>query len=98
MTWPAGSPHLSSLEVVGDKLDRRVKEKQHTDALHLWEPLGKSCEDMSGDSLHRLVSPVPHVCETVIKANGGYFENSKIFRQFSVFLKDNLAFLMFYTF
>ena len=35
MTWPSQSPALDSIEIVWDELDRRVKEKQPTSALHM---------------------------------------------------------------
>ena len=79
MTWPAQSPDLNPIELVWDKLDKRVKAKLPTSALHLWELLQKSWEDMSGDFLLKLVNQMPRVCEAVIKAKGGYFEESKIY-------------------
>ncbi|MBN3271675.1 UN93A protein, partial [Polyodon spathula] len=40
--------NLNLIELVWDELDRRVKAKLPTSALHLWELLQKSWEDMSG--------------------------------------------------
>uniref|UniRef100_A0AAZ3S1A8 Tc1-like transposase DDE domain-containing protein n=1 Tax=Oncorhynchus tshawytscha TaxID=74940 RepID=A0AAZ3S1A8_ONCTS len=37
MTWPPQSPDLNPIEMDGDELDRRVKEKQPTSAQHMWE-------------------------------------------------------------
>ena len=37
MTWPPQSPDLNPIEMVWDKLDRRVKEKLPTSAQHMWE-------------------------------------------------------------
>ncbi|MBN3288591.1 TCB1 transposase, partial [Polyodon spathula] len=71
MTWPAQSPDLNPIELVREELDRRVKAKLPTSALHLWELLQKSWEDMSGDFLLKLVNRMPRVCEAVIKAKGG---------------------------
>ena len=39
MTWHPQSPDLKPIEMVLDKLDRRVKEKQPTSAQHMWELL-----------------------------------------------------------
>ena len=39
MEWPAQSPDLNPIELVWDKLDRRVKARQPASATHLWEPL-----------------------------------------------------------
>jgi hypothetical protein len=37
--WPPQSTDLNPIEMVWDELDRRVKEKQPTSALHMWELL-----------------------------------------------------------
>ena len=37
MTWPPQSPELNPIEMVGEELNRRVKEKQPTSAQHMWE-------------------------------------------------------------
>jgi hypothetical protein len=42
MTWPQ-SHDLNPIEMVWDELDRRVKEKQPTSALHMWELLQDCC-------------------------------------------------------
>ena len=38
-TWPPQSTALNPTEMVWDELDRRVKEKQPTNAQHMWELL-----------------------------------------------------------
>nr|XP_046223628.1 LOW QUALITY PROTEIN: ubiquitin conjugation factor E4 B-like [Oncorhynchus gorbuscha] len=37
MTWTPQSPNLNPIEMVWDKLDRRVKENRRTSAPHVWE-------------------------------------------------------------
>ena len=73
MTCPPQSPDLNPIEMVLDELDRRVKEKQPTSAQHMWELLqdGKTF-------LMKLVERMPRVFKAVIKAKGGYFEESQI--------------------
>jgi transposase len=39
MTWSLHSPDLNPIEMVWDELDRRVKEKQPTNAQDMWELL-----------------------------------------------------------
>ncbi|KAF7664628.1 hypothetical protein LDENG_00171500 [Lucifuga dentata] len=60
------------------QLDRRVKAKQPTSAQHLWELLQDCWKTIPGDYLMRLIERMPRVCKAVIKAKGGYFEESKI--------------------
>ncbi|CDR00438.1 unnamed protein product [Oncorhynchus mykiss] len=73
MTWPPQSPDLNPIEMVWDELDRRVKEKQPTNAQHMWELL----QDCWKTFQVKLVERIPRVCKSVIKAKGGYFENLK---------------------
>ena len=79
MSWPPQSPDLNPVEIVWDELDRRVKEKQPTSAQHMWELLQDCWKTIPGDDLMKLVEILPIVWKAVIKANTGYFEESKIF-------------------
>ena len=74
MTWPPQSPDLNPIEMVWGELDRRVKAKGPTSAKHLWELLQDCWKTISGDYLLKLIKRMPRVCEAVIKAKGGYFE------------------------
>ena len=78
MTWPPQSPDLNPMEMVWDEMDRRVKAKGPTSAQHLWELLQDCWKTISGDDLMKLIERMPRVCKAVIKAKGGYFEESKI--------------------
>ena len=79
MTWPPQSPELNPIiEMVWDELDHRVKERQPTSAQHMWEILQDCWKSIPGDYLMKLVERMPRVCEAVIKAKSGYFEESKI--------------------
>ena len=76
MTWPPQSPDCHPnhpIEMVWDELDHRLKGKQPTSARHMWtsfKTFGKAFQV-------KLVERIPRVCKTGIKANGGYFEESK---------------------
>jgi transposase len=83
MTWPPQSPDLNPIETVWDELDRRVKENQPTSAQHMWEHFQDCCKAFQ----LMLVERTPRVCKAVIKAKGGYFEESKIYLDlFNTFL------------
>uniref|UniRef100_A0AAZ3QFI7 Uncharacterized protein n=1 Tax=Oncorhynchus tshawytscha TaxID=74940 RepID=A0AAZ3QFI7_ONCTS len=64
ITWPPQSPNLNPIEMVWVELDGRVKEKQSTRAQHMWELLQDCWKRVPG--------------KAVIKAKGGFFEESKI--------------------
>jgi hypothetical protein len=74
MTWPPQSPDLNSIGMVWDEVDRRVKEKQPTSTQHMWEVL----QDCWKAFQVKLVEKMPGVCKAVVKAKGGYFEESQI--------------------
>ena len=78
LTWPPQSPDLNPIELVWDELDRTVKERQPASGQHMWEHLQDSWKSIPGDYLMKLVERMPRVCKAVIKAKGGYFEESKI--------------------
>ena len=78
MTRPQQSPDLNPFEMVWDEMDRRVKTKGPTSAQHLWEFLQDCWETISSDDLMKLNERIPSVCKAVVKAKGGYFEESKI--------------------
>ncbi|XP_073531794.1 mRNA-capping enzyme isoform X3 [Phyllobates terribilis] len=78
LTWPPQSPYLNPIEMVWCELDRRVKAKGPTSAKHLWELLQDCWKTISGDYLLKLIKKMPRVCKAVIKAKGGYFEETRI--------------------
>jgi hypothetical protein len=72
MTWPPQSPNLNPIEMVWNKLDHRVKEKQLSICGNSLKTVGKAF-------LLKLVERMPRVCKAVIKAKGGYFEEYHIY-------------------
>jgi transposase len=54
MTWPPQSPDLNPIEMVRDELDRRVKEKQPTRALHMWELLQDCKKNIPSELVERM--------------------------------------------
>jgi hypothetical protein len=50
ITWPPKSPDLNPIEIVWDELDRRVKDKQQTNAQHMWELLQDCWQSIPGEA------------------------------------------------
>lgn len=78
MTWPAQSPDLNPIELLWDELDRRVRSKQPTNLRQLWEFLQQEWSEIPASYLENLVARMPKLCQAVIKAKGGYFEETRI--------------------
>ena len=80
MTWPPESPDLNPIEMVWDELDHRVEKKQLSICGNSFKTVGNAFQA-------NLVERMPRLCIAVIKAKGGYFEESKIyFDLFNTFL------------
>ena len=78
MVWPPQSPDLNPIELLWDELDRRFREMRPTNQRELWDCLQKAWKSIPSTSLMKLVCRMPRVCAAVIKARGGYFEESKL--------------------
>jgi hypothetical protein len=72
MTWPPQSPDLNSIEMVWDKLDCRVKKSSQ----QVLSMCGNSFKTVGNE--FQVQERMPRVCKAVIKANGGYLQESKI--------------------
>uniref|UniRef100_A0AAZ3NXJ9 Tc1-like transposase DDE domain-containing protein n=1 Tax=Oncorhynchus tshawytscha TaxID=74940 RepID=A0AAZ3NXJ9_ONCTS len=74
MTWPPQSPALNPTEKVWDELDCRVKRSRK----QVLSICGNSFKIVGKAFQVTLVERMPRVCKAVIKAKGGYFEESQI--------------------
>ena len=72
------SVDLNFIELVWDELDQKVKAKQPRSMVHHWELLQESWEELSYLNLQSLVERMPRICEAVIVAKGGHFDDSKV--------------------
>jgi hypothetical protein len=73
MTWTPQSPDLNPFEMVWDLLNSRVKSSQQVLSI-----CGYSFKTVGKPFLMKLVERLSSVCEVVIKAKDGYFEESLI--------------------
>ena len=74
MTWPSQLPDFNPIEMVRNELNRRVKEKQP----QVLSICGNSFKTVGKAFQVKLVERMPRVCKAVIKAKGGYFDESQI--------------------
>lgn len=78
MEWPAQSPDLNPIELLWEQLDRMVRKKCPSSQSNLWEGLLEAWGEISPDYLNKLTARMPKVCNAVIAANGGFFDESKV--------------------
>lgn len=78
MIWPPQSPDLSPIELAWDELDRKVRQKRPSNEKDLFKFLKEAWEDISGSYWRKLLQRLPRVCAAVIKAKGGYFNESRV--------------------
>ena len=78
MTWPPQSPDLNPIEMAWGELDRRK---------HVLSICGNAFKTVGKVFQVKLVERMPSLCKAVIKATGGYFEESEIYLDlFNTFL------------
>ena len=65
---------LNPIELVWDGLDQNVRAS----AAQLWQILQESWAELSSVYLESLVERRPRICEEVIAAKGGHFDESKV--------------------
>lgn len=78
MVWASQSPDVNPIELLWDKLDREVRKQCPTSTTHLWEILQNEWNQIDDDYLSKLLQRMPKLCAAVIKAKGGYIDESKI--------------------
>ena len=71
MNWPLQSPDLNPIEMVWD-------ESGEGNAANKCSACGNSFKTVGKAFLMKLVERMPRVCKAVIKAKGGYFEETQI--------------------
>ena len=78
MTWPPQPPNLSPIELVWDQLDRDVRKMQLKNIFDLFDYLKIAWDALPESYFKLLILRIPRICSAVIKAKGGYFNESKI--------------------
>ena len=68
-----------------DELEQKVRAKQATSVAHPWQLLLESWAELSSVYFQSLVERIPRICEAVIAAKGGHFDESKVFLYYFVF-------------
>ena len=75
MIWPPQSPDLNPIELLWDELDRYVRKQSPGSKEHLWELFQEEWQKISSQTLEKLISRMPRLCNAVIKADGVILTN-----------------------
>ena len=78
MSWTMQSADENSIELVWDKLDQKEIAQQLTVLLTSGNSCRKAGAELSSVYLQSLVERMPRICEAVIAAKGGHFDESKV--------------------
>lgn len=78
MDWPSQSPDFNPIELLWDEVDRKVRADSPTSKADLLLKLQKHWNEITTECIAKLLRRMPKLCEAVIKAKGGYIDESKI--------------------
>lgn len=78
MISPPQSPDLNPIELLWDKLDRRIRQTPASFLENLWRQLQDAWKSISLETLKKLINRMPRLVQAVLKAKGGYFDESAI--------------------
>ena len=78
MTWPPQSPDFSPIESAWNELDRKMRSRRPRNEKELFEYMKSEWEQLPSAYFKKLLQKLPRICKAVIKARGGYFDESKI--------------------
>ena len=74
MVWPPQSPDLSPIELLWEEMDREVLERKPSSVAELVQVVKECWAGISGDVCDKLIKRMPLLCQAVLDAKGGYFD------------------------
>ena len=74
MEWPPQSPDLSPIELLWEEVDRQVQRKKPSSVESLVRIVHQVWGELSQDVMEKLLKRMPLLCQAVIDADGGYFD------------------------
>lgn len=78
MTWPPQSPDLNPMELLWEELDRNVREQCPSSQQAMWNALEESWNNISQETIDKLIARMPRLVKKVIKCKGGYFDEKSV--------------------
>ena len=84
LEWPSQSPDLNPIELLWEEMNRCIKKKRPTSLETLEQTTREVWNEISREMLQKLISRLPYLCQAVIEAGGGYFDEKYAPRKFKI--------------
>jgi len=78
MKWPPQSPDLNPIEKLWDYLDVEVRKTCPQSSTDLFQKLQYAWNNISAETLNKLLERMPRLCKAVISAKGGHIDEKEI--------------------
>lgn len=78
LDWPAQSPDINPIELLWDELKRQAKKTIQTNEKAMFDHVKVVWNNIQIETLQKLVERMPRICEAVIKAGGGHFNEKTL--------------------
>lgn len=78
MEWPPNSPDVSPIELLWEELDRKIRDECITNKDSLFSHLCEHWQHISEELLDKLIARMPRICQAIIVAKGGHFDEKKV--------------------
>lgn len=94
MIWPPQSSDLNPIELLWDELDRKVKAETKTNVQELFDNLQEAWGEIEKTTLVKLVERMPRICQAVLRAKRGHFDEARVSIKLDVIYKMLFIFLI----
>lgn len=78
MVWPPQSPDLNPIELLWEELDRKVRDRCPSSQEDMWKALQESWNNVSQETINKLIARMPRLVKKVIKCKGGFFDETSV--------------------
>jgi transposase len=82
LEWPSQSPDLNPIELLWEEMDREIKKRKPSSLAALEQIAREVWQQISEETLLKLIYRLPNLCKAVIDAEGGYFDEKYAPRKF----------------
>ena len=78
MIWPPQSPDLNPIELLWEEMDRKVRLQCPTSKSDLWKASQNAWNNISTETITKLIDRMPRLCQAVLKSNGRFFDEKSV--------------------